>query len=76
MPKPSLLSRPAVKKLLLFYLIAMLLVLVLFVLRTLFYEEKEMEYLEFNTRSQAAIAEQNSSEPAIADKKFMLLPTR
>lgn len=76
MPKPSLLSRPAVKKLLLAYLIAMLLVLIYFVLRTLFQEQREMEFKEFNTRSEAAIAEQNSSEPAIAEKKFMLLPTR
>lgn len=73
MPKPSLFSRPAVKKLLLAYIVAMILVLAYFVLRTLFQEPKEMEFMEFNTRTEAA-AEQNSSESAIAEKKFMLLP--
>lgn len=73
MQKSPLPSRPAVKKLLLVYVVAMILVLAYFVLRTLFQEQKEMEFMEFNTRTEAA-AEQNSSEPAIAEKKFMLLP--
>jgi cell division protein FtsN len=73
MPKSSLLSRPAVRKLLLAYVVAVILVLAYFILRTLFQEQKEMEFMEFNTRTEAA-AEQNNSEPAIAQKKFMLLP--
>ncbi|MBE0499389.1 MAG: hypothetical protein IBX43_09160 [Campylobacterales bacterium] len=73
MPKTSLFSRPAVKKLLLAYIVAMILVLAYFVLRTLFQEQKEMEFMEFNTRTEAAL-EQNSTESAIAEKKFMLLP--
>jgi cell division protein FtsN len=74
MPKSSLLSRPAVRKLLLAYVVAVILVLAYFVVRTLFQEQREMEFMEFNTCTKAATAQESSSEPAIAEKKFMLLP--
>lgn len=75
MQKSPLLSRPAVKKLLLAYVVAVILVLAYFVLRTLFQEQKEMEFIEFNTHTEAPSAQENGSkEPVIAEKKFMLLP--
>lgn len=74
MQKSPLLSRSAVKKLLFAYVIAVLFVLAYFVLRTLFQEQREIEFMEFNTRTETAAAQENSAEPAIAQKKFMLLP--
>lgn len=74
MQKPSLLSSPAVKRLLLAYVVAVVLVLAYFVLRALFQEQKEMEFMEFNTHTEAAAVQERKTEPAIAEKKFMLLP--
>ncbi len=74
MPKSSLLGRPAVKKLLLAYIVAMILVIAYFVLRTLFQEQKQMGYLEFNSHTKESAAEHTESAPAIAEKKFILLP--
>lgn len=70
-----MLNNTAVKRFLLSYGVAVLLVIGYFVIRTIFQEEKVLEYKSFNTVEESAdLAEKREVTSPEKEQKFILLP--
>ena len=68
-----MLKHPFVKKFLFIYLAAVLLVVLYFISKMLFTQEKEIELKHFNTTQQEVKAE-TKAEKSAQKRKFILLP--
>lgn len=67
--------KPLMKKLMIIYLLAIAMVIVYFILRFFFHQDKALELRHFNTQSAAAEKVKNDKkEETESQQKFILLP--
>ena len=66
-------KHPFIKKFIILYLSAVVLVLLYFIIKTLFLEDKEIELKSFNEKKESVIQEDIPSKKK-SEQRFLLLP--
>ncbi len=68
-------KHPFIKKFIIIYLSAVVLVLLYFIIKTLFLEDKEIELKSFNEKKESVIQEDLPSKKK-SEQRFLLLPSK
>jgi len=69
--------KPLMKKLMIIYLLAVAIIIVYFILRIFFHQDKALKLRHFNTQTEATEEFQNDKEKETqSQQKFMLLPQK
>lgn len=69
----NLLHIPSVKRFILVYLFSIFMILGYFIFKTIFYEEKKIEYKSFNINKDAPVKEEVYEQKEDRDLKLMIL---